>query len=385
MVERLMRILHIIAGIDPASGGTTTALRNIITMESIHGIEHEILTIQWRVPDSAILEMVSVYNAKSSFPARYARSLDAINWLEQNLRRFDLFIIHGIWSWLPWKVSKVLAAMRKPYIICPHGSLDPFDIQKKRLLKKILGPIFVRGILDRSTAILCTASKEARLVERYGAHPRMESLPLPVPFSARRGEAHRFRSKWGYEGGEFTFLFLSRINYKKGLDILIPAFAKLGQESRKVKLVIAGSDHEGYGVRVKSWIDQWHIRQNVIFAGFLQGEEKDDALAASDCFVLPSLNENFALAVVEALGAGVPVIISENVYIEEEVAQANAGWVCKLSVDSLYDTMKRVILDSTDYTEKRNATIALAQSYSPERIGKLYIKLYTELINNTKK
>jgi glycosyltransferase involved in cell wall biosynthesis len=352
-------------------------------MESIIRIEHEVLTIRWRVPDSAILEMSPVYNAKSSFPARYARSLDAIVWLEQNLQRFDLFIIHGIWSWLPWKVSGMLAAMRKPYIICPHGSLDPFDLQKKKSVKKILGPMFVRGMLDRSAAVLCTALKEARLVERYGAHPRMEALPLPVPFSARRGECGRFRSKWGCEEGEFVFLFLSRINYKKGLDILIPAFSKLVQESRKVKLVIAGSDHEGYGIRVKRWIDQWNVRQNVIFAGFLQGEEKEDALAAADCFILPSLNENFALAVVEALGAGVPVIISENVYIEEEIRNAHVGWVCKFSVGSLCETMKRVIRNPTDYAEKRNATVALAQSYSPERVGKLYLALYQELLHKT--
>jgi glycosyltransferase involved in cell wall biosynthesis len=377
----MMRLLHVIAGIDPQSGGTTTALRNILAMESVVGIEHEVLTMTWGEPDPEIVKNVPVFIARPSFPHRYARSLEAIRWLQENAGRFDLIVIHGVWSWLPWRVSRVLREMKKPYAIYPHGQLDPFDVKKKWMAKKILGPIFVRTMLESATAILCTSPMEARLIERYGASPRVEALPLPVPGSSKRGDGNRFRSKWKVKEGEFIFLFLSRINYKKGLDILIPVFARLVHDSRDVKLVIAGSDNEGYGEKVRHWVDEQKIRSNVIFPGFLQGEEKEDALAAADCFVLPSMNENFALAVVESLDAGVPVIISENVYINEEISKANAGWVCRFSFESLYSVMMNVIDNTADYRAKKQMARSTAKIYSPERIGPMYLRSYESFIH----
>ena len=378
---RMMNILHVIAGIDPISGGTTTALRNILLMESNLGINHEVLTINWGPSDPEILGMVPVYAAVPAFPARYARSHDAIRWMRDNARRFDLCLIHGIWSWLPWKVAGILTGMKKPYIICPHGSLDPFDIRKKKYAKKILGAVFVRGMLGRAAAVLCTSEKEAELVERYGSHPRMTVLPLPVPFKKNTTDGKVFRKRWGLNDDDFVFLFLSRINYKKGLEILIPAFAKLVSEIPNARLVIAGSDREGYSALVKHWIMEWNIQPRVIFPGFIQGQEKEQALAGSDSFILPSLNENFALAVVEALASGLPVIISENVYIKEEIMNANAGWVCKFSVDSLFEVMKHALLHKTDYGDKRKNAVAFARRYSPEQIGTSYLTLFEELLN----
>ncbi len=375
-----MNLLHVITAIDPKDGGTTTALRNILHVESMLGIHHEVLTMQSGAADQNILELASVYRAQPSFPEHYARTLDAIRWLKRNIDRFDLVVIHGIWSWLPWKATKILSKLQKPYLIYPHGSLDPFDLRKKKIAKKILGPLVVRKMLDRAAAVVCTTLREAQRVERYGAHPIMETLPLPVPFSKEKKKHRGFRAKWGLLENDFLFLFLSRINYKKGLDILIPAFGMLAGEYENIKLIVAGSDREGYGDLVRQWVVERNIQSKVIFPGFLQGEEKESLMAESNCFVLPSLNENFALAVVEALGTGLPVIISRNVYIEEDITRFNAGWVCDFSVNSLYETMKNIILNPDDYREKKRATIFAAEYYSPECVGEKYLAMYEKVL-----
>jgi glycosyltransferase involved in cell wall biosynthesis len=376
-----MNILHVIAGLDPTSGGTTTALRNILQMETILGIDHEVLTIKRGPSDPSIYEMVRIYSASPSFPARYSRSPDSVLWLERNLPRFDLFFIHGIWSWLPWKISLVLTARKKPFIISPHGSLDPFDLKKKKIAKMLLGPLCIRGMLSRASAVLCTARREAQLIECYGANPCLEVLPLPVPYRMNKSSGQEFRERYGFTEQDFIFLFLSRINYKKGLDILIPAFRMLVDEFPNARLVIAGSDREGYSDRVREWIAERDLESRIIFPGFLTGDEKEQAFSGSNCFVLPSLNENFALSAVEALAAGLPVIISENVYICEEVIEANAGWVCKYSEESLFGEMRRAVTDPGVFSDRKKKAVDLAVSYSPETVGKKYMNLYHKLLH----
>jgi glycosyltransferase involved in cell wall biosynthesis len=138
-------------------------------------------------------------------------------------------------------------------------------------------------------------------------------------------------------------LFLGRLHYKKGLDLLIPAFAH--GTSGEVMLVIAGPDADGYRAKVERLVKRYDLSDRVIFTGMLYGRERLEALADADLFVLPSYQENFGIAVVESLAAGCPVLVSDHVNIHSQITAAGVGGMAPTRVDALSTALTRWMSD----------------------------------------
>ena len=288
-------------------------------------------------------------------------------------------MIHTIWGALPIKASRVLDCLHVPFVIWPHGGLDPFDLRKKKYIKKILGPILIRPMLNKSAAIICTAKLEAERLERYGAKNNTKVLPLPINPSPTAGNRIRFRKNLSFSNNDFVFLFLSLLYYIKGLDLLIPAIKKVSINYPNIKLVIAGSELGGYEKKVRAWIREYKLKERVIMLGFLSGQDKQDAFAGSDCFVLPSMKENFGIAAVEALSAGLPVLISDNVYIWKEIIKEGGGWVCNYSIESLINSITGILKSPSDLKNKKENSRRSAQLFSPENLKDSYKELYQQI------
>ena len=154
-----------------------------------------------------------------------------------------------------------------------------------------------------------------------------------------------FRAKFPQLADRPIVLFLGRIHYKKGFDLLIPAFAKIADA--QAMLVIAGPDSEGYRSEIQKMIDQHGLGQRVLFTGMLRGAQRIEALVDADLFVLPSYQENFGIAVIEALAAGCPVLISDQVNICHEVAAEHVGAVVPTKVEPLTQELDRWLADAT--------------------------------------
>lgn len=376
-----MKILHIIPNINAKMGGSVYAVMNILMLEKNMGIRSTVLSIKADEPDPNLLELATVKILPPSFPARLSRSKNANKWLSKNALHYDLAMIHTIWSALPIEASRILNKLQLPFVIWPHGGLDPFDLKKKKYIKKILGHILIRSMLNKSTAIVCTANLEAERLERYGAKAKLNVLPLPVSGISGLGDRERFREKFSLSNDDFVLLFLSRIDYKKGLNLLIPAVKKVSATYSNIKLMIAGSDSNDYGKNVRTWIKKYNLEGKVIIPGFLSGQDRDDAFAGSDCFVLPSMNENFGIVVIESLSAGLPVLISDNVYIWKEIIQGGGGWVCNYSVESLVKTIATIIESPSDYDTKKKHAKQSAKQFSPENLKDSFIEIYNQVIN----
>ncbi len=127
--------------------------------------------------------------------------------------------------------------------------------------------------------------------------------------------------------GKKIILFLGRINFKKGLNILVNAFAAIARDQDDVHLLIAGPNDTGYGKKVSRWLKKENVYTKTTLAGMLQGEEKLEAFHISSVFVLPSYSENFGIAVLEAMACGLPVIVSDKVNLRPEVVASKAGEV----------------------------------------------------------
>src|SRR5205823_9077804 len=164
---------------------------------------------------------------------------------------------------------------------------------------------------------------------------------------ARLPKLGAFRCRHPAIGEAPIVLFFGRLNFKKGLDILADAFARLGPRAAGAWLVIAGPDG-GYRAATEGFVDAAGIRDRPIFTGLLQGEDKLAALADADLFVLPSYSENFGIAVIEAMACGLPVVISDRVNIWREVAEARAGLVVDCDAEAVARALAAVLDDAPD-------------------------------------
>ncbi|MCP3873872.1 MAG: glycosyltransferase [Desulfobacteraceae bacterium] len=378
-----IKTLHLIPFIEKEKGGAVYALMNILEMErNIGGIKSTVISFKNKngknsFPQNTLFKLFS-----ASFPKRFSRSRDFKKWLKHNAAKYDVVIFHTIWNIYQIEAAGILNKLKVPFIVWPHGSLDPFDLNKRKLFKRIAGPIVIRPMLANCRTVCCTSEYEANELEKYDAKASVTILPLPVVSKNSKGSTKRFRMKNRIEEKDFVILFLSRIDYKKGLDLLIPAISRLSKRFNNIKMVLAGSREDSYYKKVKSWIEEYKLSKVIITPGFLSGQEKIDAFQGSDCFILPSLNENFGIAIIEALSYGLPVIISENVYIWKEIVKGGGGWVCKYSTDSIIEVLSHILKAPNELEEKGKNATGTADLFSVETLKPKYETLYRKIATN---
>ena len=175
-------------------------------------------------------------------------------------------------------------------------------------------------------------------------------------------------------------LFLSRLDAKKGLDLLLPAFAILRRQVPDVTLVVAGTGDADFVSGLKAQAAALGIASEIVWPGFLEGEDKQAVFADADLFVLPSYSENFGIAVVEAMAAGLPVIVSDQVAIHREIAQARAGVAVACDITQLSDALARLLSDSTlcrSMCEDGRALVR--QNYGSQSVVRKLIGVYDQI------
>jgi glycosyltransferase involved in cell wall biosynthesis len=373
-------VLHIVDGLHPKRGGLPTAVLNITGLFKAAKIPYTILSFGEN-PDEA---MENVVQFPFSLNSKFSLSKEAIEWFKGNYKDYSLIYFHSVWNTTALKIYKFVLRSNISYCISPHGSLDPFDLKKKNTLKKILGFLFINKALTNAKYIFCTSQKEKELLNYFG--PKADNavvLPLPVDYDDFIiGDRTAFRGKYGILADQFALLFLSRINYKKGLDNLIESLAELIRENRisgtGIKLLIAGDDQNEYAEGIKKLINARGLSEIVIFTGLLTGKDKAGAYTGSDLFVLPSKNENFGLAIVEALEASLPVLISKNVYIHADLfynEDIQPGWLCKEDLSDIKDKLTAAIGDNNKPERKISAKL-IGDRFRSKNLIKLYLQYF---------
>jgi glycosyltransferase involved in cell wall biosynthesis len=235
-----------------------------------------------------------------------------------------------------------------------------------------------------------TAEEEKTLasttsVFEHGADYRKVIVPngvvIPEGMQLLDGAAPDIRNRFHELRGKDVVLFLSRINFKKGMDILARAFGIVARAHPNAHLVIAGPDNEGYGKKVRKWLDEEGVLPRTTFTGMLSGADKVAAFRSASVFVLPSYTENFGIAIVEAMSVGVPVVISNKVNIWREIEAAGAGTIVRCDHVETADAILRLLGDSELRNEmgKRGAQLVRRQ-FTWERVAEQMLALYEDLI-----
>ena len=328
------------------------------------------------------IEVVSLDDPKAEFVKNYSLRLHAlgpgltqwafssnlVNWLGANATRYDAIVVDGIWQ--HHGLAARAAALRAgvPYFVFPHGMLDPWfktAYPLKHLKKWLVWPWADYRVLRDARAVLFTCEEERRLAKK--SFWLYKANAIVVPFGTARPPAEtpemhaQFYAEQPQLSGKRILLFLGRIHEKKGCDLLVEAFCKVAKQEPLLHLVMAGPGNGALVESLKARIETYQLSDRVHWTGMLQGATKWGAFYASEAFVLPSHQENFGVAVAEALACGRPVLISNKVNIWREIAEGRAGFVSQDTDQGTEDLLKEWL--KTTPTQKRALQLAALQTF----------------------
>lgn len=326
-----MRILHVIASLDPAAGGPTEVVRMLVELRPA-GCEAEVVTAD--DPQCSFLSGLGFrVHALGPVASTYGYSAKLLPWLVANRDRFDGVVVHGLWQYGGRAVHKTMRG-RVPYMVFPHGMLDPYFKQAFPLkhLKKWMYWVCVeyRVLRDADRVLFTTRAEAERATQTFGLHRwRAEIVPLgtapPPGIPDRQREA--FYAACPQARGRRCLLFLGRIHPKKGCDMLVDAFVRFAGRHPELDLVMAGPDAQNLRAQLERPARASGMESRVHWPGMLLGDAKWGAFRACDAFLLPSHQENFGIAVTEALACGRAALLSDKVNTAAEIAADGAGLV----------------------------------------------------------
>lgn len=367
---------------DPSYGGPCQGIRNSIPELDAMGSVNEVVSIDgensdWSVDDNFPIHLLG----PGSGPWGFSRNL--LPWLKTHLPDYDVVLVHGLWQYYGYAVRKAvtwLAANGKKtprFYIMPHGMLDPYfqkapDRKLKALRNLVFWNLVERRTVNSADGILFTCQEELELARTtFSGYISKKELNVGYgilpPQEVTDQDIDAFRQQHGISRGQKYLLFLSRIHPKKGLFNLVKAYAAFSEKKASLpKLVVAGPGlDETYGRGILDYVESQDILKNkVIFTGMIGGKDKWAAFHGAKAFVLPSHQENFGIAVAEALACKCPVLISNKVNIWREISDGEAGLVEDDTLEGTYALLDRFSrLTDSGITDMKKKAFNVYQHY----------------------
>jgi len=297
---------------------------------------------------------------------------------------FDVVHIHAIFSHPGPAAARACVRRDIPYVVRPLGHLDPWSLRQHRLRKRLVWQLWAQPMVRHAAAMHYTTAQEQRLAERWLGPTPGAVIPLGVgdellrPPATPLGIAERVAGL----GDHPYVLALSRIHPKKRLDLLIDVFlaATAGPDLAHWRLVLAGDGPADYVTALRQQVAARGAGQRVLMPGWLGGPDRLAVLRNAALMALPSQQENFGLAVVEALACGVPVLISSEVNLADAVSAAGAGWVAPLDRAALASALAHALADPSERQRRGAAGFELASArFTWRRVAEQLTDLYAGL------
>lgn len=389
----IARVLHVIPSVSPKHGGPSFALPLITRASALQGLRTTIATTDDNGPGERLRVQLNelvphqqgetgiLYFKKNT--EFYKVSLGLRRWLRAHVTDFDVVHIHALFSYSSYAAATAARRNGIPYVVRPLGVLNRWGIDnRRRAIKKLSLKLVELPILRNAAAVHFTS--EAEQTEAIEAVPdlakiRSAVIPLPIEMPATLASARRFNSHSGA-----CVLFLSRIDKKKGIELLLEAFARVAQQGTNVRLLVAGAGEPGYVDSLKQKAKDLRISQCVEWRGFVEGKAKAAAFNEADVFVLPSYSENFGIAAAEALAAGVPSVISSRVAVGAAAGGAGAAVAIEPTVDRIAAALM-LLLSGPQLRRKlsEKAVAFVRENYSFEAVGCQLAELYNRVERGT--
>ncbi len=335
-LPRSLRILHVMRSVDPRAGGPVEGVKQLAGCYQRDG--HQVEVVSLDASDAPFLASFPLpVTAVGPGRGKYGRAVALKHWLRAQLPRFDVVVVNGIWQYHSLAARSAARRAGKPYVVFTHGMLDPWFRRQyplKHLKKWLYWPWADYRVLRDADAVLFTSDAERRLARRSFWLYRVREVVVSYGTSAQSHDAATiaaqraaFLQQYPQLAERRVLLYLGRIHEKKGCDLLVRAFAQIAGLDPRLHLVMAGPDADGLVANLTSAATALGVAERITWTGMLTGDQKWGAFRSAEAFVLPSHQENFGIAVVEALACGVPVLISHQVNIWREIVADHAGLV----------------------------------------------------------
>ncbi len=299
-----MRILHTVASLRPETGGPARSVPGLAKASGEQGLEIHV----WSP------EIPAGYLDMAGFHLHRGTLEDALD----EMANPDLIHDHGLWLPVNHRVARVAQQRSIKRLISPRGMLEPWALDHKKWKKRAAWWLYQRRDLQDACMLHATADSEARQFQRLGLTNPVIVIPngvdLPTPTAHRQPHA-----------GPRTALFLSRIHAKKGLPLLVDAWAKVRPAGWR--MVVAGPDEDGHRREIETMVAEAGLSASWEFTGPLEGGEKHRIYQQAALFILPTYSENFGIAVAEALSYRIPVITTTGAPWQGLVDQQCGWWV----------------------------------------------------------
>lgn len=366
-----MKILHVATTLGPENGGAAVACIELCAALAERGHDVEIFTTAIDIPPDWPTQENQPFLHRGItihfFPVLrigYYWVSSGMFWaLWRKVRTFDVVHIHSLYRFHLPATAWICRWFARPYIVKPHGSLDPFLFKYRRWRKMPHEFLFDRPAYAHAAAVHYVADEERHLAESTdfiralnASHckgPDAVVAPEGVSIDARidrkdisNGTA-RLIQQFPELQGKAIVLFLGRLNFKKGIDILVEAFAAVKLATPDAHLLFVGPDSEGYSAQIRKWLRDFGVTDQTTFTGMLRGAEKLAAFQLARVFVLSSYTENFGIAIVEAMTQNCPIVISNKVNIWREIQDANAGLVTDCDAVQTASAILRILREPT--------------------------------------
>ncbi|MEY4353089.1 MAG: hypothetical protein RLZZ609_1330 [Cyanobacteriota bacterium] len=331
-----MKILHIIPSISSKRGGPSKAVFDMVKALRSEGVdasilstndnslyrEEEFIVNEWFLHLDVPVLLLPCHDSKFRVIREFLFSSSLTYWLLRYIQNYDLIHVHALFSY-PSTIAMLIARVhRKPYIIRTIGQLSRWSLSQSKFRKKLMLHLIERSNLSNAVAVHVTSKSEQEDVLRLNLGCPTLLLGLGVDFNE---DCDKVIKKPPEDC--IKFLFLSRLHPKKRLEVLITALAYMQSYYNHSNwyLYIAGDGEQDYVLKLKTLANKLGISNRIAWMGHITGHTKEDLLRSVDWYVLPSASENFAISAVEAMAAGVPVIITNSVGVADMVQEHGAG------------------------------------------------------------
>jgi glycosyltransferase involved in cell wall biosynthesis len=384
-----MKVLHVIPAVAPRYGGPSQAVLGTTRAVAEQGVEVLIATTDadgaTRLPVHLGVQLkyqdVPAIFFRRQFSESFKYSRPLARWLDAHVTEYDVVHIHAVFSHACLAAASACQKHSIPYIVRPLGSLDPWSLRQKSFKKQAMWRLGGQKMLRQAAAVQYTTRAEQRLAEAPLGLSRGVVIPLGVNQQAyaTRANVAGFRAHHsGLEEHPYVVV-LGRLHPKKGLELLIDAFAQAAPDNWR--LVVAGDGDPTYASELKRLADQ-RTPGRVLFTGWVEGEDKVAALQGAALLALPSHQENFGLVVIEALACGVPVLVSPHVNLADDVQAVGAGWVVPLQPAALAQGLAEALSRPEERERRGAAGRELAAQFTWPSVAAQLTHLYAHVGRN---
>ena len=376
-----VKVLHMVTSMSPEYGGPVTMARGLTSALVQQGVHCEIVTARG-LSDVLPIPGVKIHQFDTEFPAPFWRaySRKMKRFLDAKAGSFDIIHSYETMSYVTYAAFHSARKNNIPIIIQTADSLSIPSLRYKRIRKEIYRKIILDKILKSADFLHISSNSEAIRIANMGYTTPRYVLPNGVNlYKADSYRKAKFLEEYPSLVGKRIILFLGRLHYKKGLDVLARNFATLASKFPNIVLLVVGPD-DGYRSKMMSILDQFGVLDHTVFTGMLTGDHKLAAYQCADLFVSLSYSDSSSNTILEALAAGVPLVISEHCDFPE-IQNHKAGFVVPLDDESICEAISKLLLDDHLVSQMgHNGRKLIEEKYTWKSIAASIIPYYQTLL-----